>query len=76
MIGRIVVCILVLALVALHQDAWNWNRTNLYLGFLPVTLAYHMGISVAASATWYLATKVAWPEHLDREVPRQEGQPR
>jgi hypothetical protein len=61
--------------VALHQDVWNWSRTTLYFGFLPVTLAYHMGISVAAAATWYLATKVAWPAHLDREIPRQEGQP-
>ncbi|NND96869.1 MAG: DUF3311 domain-containing protein [Pirellulaceae bacterium] len=56
---------LVLLLVVLHQDVWNWNDPRLVFGFIPVTLAYHAGISVAASVVWFLATKFAWPRHLE-----------
>ncbi|QEG00122.1 hypothetical protein Mal15_41910 [Stieleria maiorica] len=56
---------LVVLLVILHHDLWNWDNDRLVLGFLPVTLAYHAGISVAASIVWFMATKFAWPNDLE-----------
>ena len=53
---------LVLLLIILHQDNWNWEKTDLVLGFIPIGLAWHAGISIAASCVWYLATLVAWPK--------------
>ena len=52
---------LVVALLILHQDNWFWTDDTLVLGFMPIGLFYHACISVAASATWFLATKIAWP---------------
>lgn len=59
---RILIWGLVLLLVILHHDLWNWNNDRLVFGFMPATLAYHAGISIAASVVWFLATKFAWPE--------------
>ncbi|MCA9197292.1 MAG: DUF3311 domain-containing protein [Planctomycetales bacterium] len=61
---------LVLLLVILHHDIWNWNNDKLVFGFMPITLAYHAGISVAASVVWFMATKFAWPTDLEDEVAR------
>ena len=58
---RFFVWFLVLVLVILHQDNWNWDNDRLIAGFLPVTLAYHVCISLAAGFVWYLATIFAWP---------------
>jgi len=58
---RFVIAGLVILLLAIHQDFWNWENTTLVFGFLPIALFYHACISVAAAATWFLATKVAWP---------------
>lgn len=52
---------LVLALIVLHQDNWNWNNGTLVFGFMPITLLYHAGISLAAGIVWYMATIFAWP---------------
>ncbi|TWU58927.1 hypothetical protein Poly51_17070 [Rubripirellula tenax] len=52
---------LVLLLVVLHQDIWNWDNDRLVFGFLPVTLAYHAGLSIAASVVWLIAATTAWP---------------
>lgn len=62
---KIVVWALVVLLIILHQDNWNWTNDALFLGFIPRGLAWHAGISIAASAVWYLATQVAWPEGVD-----------
>lgn len=59
---------LVLLLVILHQDLWNWNNDRLVLGFIPVTLAYHASISIAASVVWFMATRFAWPHHLEDDT--------
>ena len=59
---RNLVWLLVIVLVVLHQDNWNWENDRLLMGFLPVTLAYHVGISLGAGFVWYLATLFAWPE--------------
>ncbi|PAY20486.1 hypothetical protein CKO51_05380 [Rhodopirellula sp. SM50] len=56
---------LVVLLVVLHQDLWNWDNDRLVFGFMPVTLVYHAGISIAASVVWFLATKFAWPHDLE-----------
>lgn len=52
---------LVVLLIVLHQDVWFWTDERLVFGFLPIGLAWHMGISISASITWLLATKYCWP---------------
>lgn len=56
---------LVLLLVILHQDNWLWNNDYLVLGFIPIGLFFHACLSVAASATWFLATRIAWPADVE-----------
>lgn len=60
---------LVVLLIVLHQDVWLWDNDTLVAGFMPITLLFHAGISVAAAVTWFLATKHAWPTFED--VPAQ-----
>lgn len=52
---------LVVLLAILHQDNWLWDDATLVGGFLPITLLFHGGLSIAAAFTWFLATKFAWP---------------
>jgi hypothetical protein len=66
---QILVWILIIVLVVLHQDYWQWEESGLVLGFLPYCLAYHAGISLAAAAVWWLATRFCWP-HLPGEAAR------
>ncbi|MBC8353285.1 MAG: DUF3311 domain-containing protein [Planctomycetes bacterium] len=61
------VWILVGLLLVFHQDYWQWSNTTLDFGFLPRTLTYHVGVSIAAAIVWALATKFCWPEGLDEE---------
>lgn len=58
---RTVVWVLILLLALLHQDFWNRNDTSLVFGFLPVGLAYHIGLTFAAAAAWLLVVRFAWP---------------
>ncbi len=51
----------VVLLLILHQDNWLWDNSTLVFGFLPITLLFHMGISIAATIVWLLATRYAWP---------------
>jgi hypothetical protein len=51
---------LVVLLAILHQDNWLWDDATLVGGFLPITLLFHGGLSIAAAFTWFLATKFAW----------------
>ncbi len=62
---RIVVWVLIAALVVLHQDFWWWTDGTLILGAIPIGLAYHIGLSIAASLVWLLAVRYAWPEEPD-----------
>ena len=48
-------------LIILHQDNWLWDNPKLVFGFMPITLLFHLGISIAATFTWFLATRYAWP---------------
>ena len=63
---------LVVLLLILHQDNWFWDDTTLVFGFMPITLLYHAGISMAAGVTWFLATKFCWPHELDDIQPETE----
>ncbi len=68
---------LVLLLAVLHQDLWNWDNDHLVFGFMPLTLAYHACISIAASIVWLIAALTAWPTNLDDDslvtVESEEG---
>ena len=64
---------LVVLLIILHQDVWLWDNDTLVAGFMPITLLYHAGISLAAGITWFLATKFAWPAILEQETTDEEG---
>ncbi len=59
--GLYIIVGLVLLLLILHQDNWFWDDGRLIFGFMPIGLFYHACISIAASATWFLATRIAWP---------------
>ncbi|MGI9453591.1 MAG: DUF3311 domain-containing protein [Pirellulales bacterium] len=61
---------LILFLIIAHQDIWFWDDTTLVFGFLPVALAYHACISLAAAFTWYLATRFCWPSD---QAPSAQG---
>ncbi len=51
-----------LALIVLHHDWWFWNDGRLLFGFMPVGLAYHALISLAAGGFWAWAVLRAMPE--------------
>lgn len=66
--GPKIIIALVVLLVLLHQDVWFWNNKAVLFGFMPITLFWHACISIGASLTWYLATKIAWPTELEEEA--------
>ena len=69
-----VVWSLVALLIILHQDNWLWTNSTLVFGFLPITLLYHMCISMAAGITWFLAVRFAWPPELESSSrPAEKG---
>lgn len=59
--GPLIITGLVVLLLILHQDNWFWDDDTLLMGFLPIGLFWHACISIAATLTWFLATKIAWP---------------
>lgn len=57
---------LIILLAILHQDFWYWDDSEtLVFGFIPIGLAYHAGVSLAASILWALAVKYCWPTDVD-----------
>ncbi len=59
------VIVLLIALCVLHHDVWWWDTPRpLVFGFVPIGLAWHAGISVAAGVVWWLAIKFCWPSEL------------
>ncbi|MEM6656000.1 MAG: DUF3311 domain-containing protein [Planctomycetota bacterium] len=64
---------LVVLLVFLHQDFWFWTDETLVFGFMPLGLFFHACISVAASVTWFLATRHCWPADLEASPADGEG---
>ena len=62
---RVVVVLLVL-LGILHQDFWFWNSIEpLVFGFIPIGLAYQIGVSIAAAILWAMAVHYCWPHGVD-----------
>ena len=62
--------LLILAVYLLHQDFWNWKKTEpVVLGFLPIGLAYHAAYSVLAAVLMAVLVKFAWPKHLENIEP-------
>ena len=46
----------IILLALLHQDFWWWDDSDtLVFGFVPVGLAYHALLSLAAGMLWALA---------------------
>ncbi len=67
------VWLMVLALLVLHQDYWNWDNPKLVFGFLPYSIAYHCVISLATAIVWSIAVRVCWPRRLiERMRPLEE----
>ncbi|GJQ25329.1 MAG: hypothetical protein HBSAPP02_03610 [Phycisphaerae bacterium] len=61
-----VVILFFLLLIAAHQDFWWWHTHEpLVLGFVPIGLAWHVGISLCAAALGLVAMTYCWPTHLD-----------
>ncbi len=65
---------LIILLALLHQDFWWWDDSDtLVFGFVPVGLAYHAGLSLAAGLLWALAVKFCWPADVDVEnIPAEQ----
>lgn len=59
--------LVVVAVILLHQDIWNWKNSTLVLGFIPMGLAYHIGYSCLAALTMWLLVRLAWPKHLEED---------
>lgn len=63
---RKLVWALIVLLAILHQDFWFWNDIEpLVFGFIPIGLAYHIGVSIAAGILWALAVHYCWPADVD-----------
>jgi hypothetical protein len=60
-----IAALVLLIVLALHQDSWNWTDKSLVFGYLPVGLAYHGGYTLVACATMALLVRGFWPRHLD-----------
>ena len=69
--GPKTIVVLVILLLILHQDNWFWSDGTLVFGFMPIGLFWHACISVGATLTWLLATRIAWP--FDQDSSRTEG---
>lgn len=59
--GLYLVLGLVVLLLIVHQDNWLWENNTLVFGVMPIGLFFHACVSIAASVTWFIATRVAWP---------------
>jgi surface polysaccharide O-acyltransferase-like enzyme len=71
---KLVLSLLVLGMFLLHQDCWNWRKSELVFGFLPLGLAYHAGYAILAAVLMAVLVKFAWPRELDEmEARSQEG---
>jgi hypothetical protein len=65
---KLLLLLLVIAVYVVHQDYWNWNKTEpLIFGCLPIGLAYHVGYSILCAITMWVLVKTIWPKHLEIE---------
>ena len=58
---KYIITVLIIVLVVLHQDYWQWNNGTLDFGFVPRALTYHAALSVLAAITWAMAVQWCWP---------------
>jgi len=70
---RGVLVLAVLLLYLLHQDDWLAASTNRFMG-LPASLAWHLGLCLAAAVVMTAAVQLAWPAELDDDD-RSSGAP-
>lgn len=56
---------LVLLVAVLHFDFWWWDSTAVVFGFVPLTLAHQVGITLGAAIAWSLVIRFAWPKHVE-----------
>ena len=66
--GKLIAAGFVLLFV-LHQDFWWRDDATLLFGFLPISLAYHVGWTLLTAFGWFLVTRLAWPFHWDEAPP-------
>jgi hypothetical protein len=66
--------VLVIVVLALHQDFWLWKDRTLVFGFLPIGLAYHGGYAIVASLTMALLVRFLWPKELEDEIESLPGE--
>lgn len=59
--------LIIVVMVALHHDIWNWTNKTLVFGFLPIGLAYHIFYAILASLTMAFLVKFAWPSEIEEE---------
>ena len=59
--GKYIIIGLIILLMILHHDIWNWGKKEPDFGFMPVALLWQALISIGAGITWFIATKIAWP---------------
>jgi hypothetical protein len=52
----------IVALIALHQDWWNWRVARPFALGLPVGLWYHALYTLAASGLMALLVRYCWPK--------------
>ena len=62
---KVVLSLLVLAVFLLHQDFWNWRKSDLVFGFLPIGLAYHAAYAILSAVMMWVLVRFAWPRELD-----------
>lgn len=55
----------VLLVTVLHVDLWWWDSTAIVLGFVPLTLAWQVGITLGAALAWWLVMTFAWPKGVE-----------
>ena len=68
----LVPCLIVL-LIFLHQDYWQWHDATLDFGFLPRALTFHVVLSIAAAITWAMAVRWCWPRGVDAAADAAAG---
>ncbi len=65
--------VIFVVLCIVHQDVWFWHDRTLVFGFIPVGLAYHAGISLAAVTLWTMAIRWAWPSEVEAWADELDG---
>jgi hypothetical protein len=69
-VRKLLAAAIVVGLLVAHQDYWQWNRNELVFGFLPHTIAWHMGLCLVTALAWVVITRICWPtvaDHVNSE---------